>query len=273
MNTTSTLTWTHFPAGEQGFYRAPVLISGARDAVLIDGGFTFSDGKALAEAIVSTGKTLTTVYISQSDPDYYFGLLPLRAAFPEARVIAASATIAAIECSVEAKLSSWGPQLKANGPQTLADIVRPEVFDGRVLSVEGHTIEICNAIDLVNRRYLWVPSLNAIFGGVLVFAGVHVWTADTKGYEARNIWVDNLNAMAARKPQIVVPGHLTPNSALDASAIDYTRDYLMVFEQELAKAANSAALIEAMTNLYPEAGMGIALQIGAKVATGEMTWG
>jgi len=35
-----TITWKHFPAGEHGFFRAPVLLTGARDAVLIDGGFT-----------------------------------------------------------------------------------------------------------------------------------------------------------------------------------------------------------------------------------------
>jgi hypothetical protein len=28
------LTWKHFPAGEHGFFRAPILISGAREAVL-----------------------------------------------------------------------------------------------------------------------------------------------------------------------------------------------------------------------------------------------
>src|SRR4051812_42463143 len=49
------LNWKHFPAGEHGFFRAPVLISGAREAVLIDGGFTLSDGRALAAAIKSSG--------------------------------------------------------------------------------------------------------------------------------------------------------------------------------------------------------------------------
>jgi hypothetical protein len=34
------LIWKHFPAGEHGFFRASILISGAREAVLIDGGFT-----------------------------------------------------------------------------------------------------------------------------------------------------------------------------------------------------------------------------------------
>ena len=37
--------------------------------------------------------------------------------------------------------------------------------------------------------------------------------------------------------------------------------------------AERAALIAAMTKRYPSAGMGIALQIGAKVAKGEMKWG
>lgn len=267
------LTWKHFPAGEHGFFRAPVLISGASEAVLIDGGFTLPDGKALVEAIRANGKKLTTIYISQSDPDYYFSLAPIKAAFPGAKVIAASATIAAIKGNVEKKLATWGPQLKENGPQALADIVMPEAFDGRTLTLEGQPLEVADADALANRRYIWVPSLNAIFGGVLVFSGVHVWTADTQGAEARAAWVKTLDAMAARKPAVVVPGHMVPSAAVDATAIRYTRDYLVAFEEELAKAADSAALIAAMTKRYPNAGMGVALQIGAKVAKGEMKWG
>jgi glyoxylase-like metal-dependent hydrolase (beta-lactamase superfamily II) len=237
------------------------------------GGFTLPDGKALAAAIESSGKRLTTIYISQSDPDYYFSLAPIKAAFPEARVIAASSTIAAIKGNVEKKLATWGPQLKENGPQALADIVMPEAFDGRTLTLESHTIEIVDADGLANRRYIWVPSLNGIFGGVLVFSGVHVWTADTQSAEGRAAWVRTLDAMVARKPGVVVPGHMAPSAAIDASAIRYTRDYLVAFEEELAKAADSAALIAAMTKRYPDAGMGVALQIGAKVAKGEMKWG
>ena len=266
------LTWKHFPAGEHGFFRAPVLISGASEAVLIDGGFTLPDGKALVEAIEAGGKKLTTIYISQSDPDYYFSLAPIKAAFPGARVIAASATIAAIKGNVEKKLATWGPQLKENGPQALGDIVMPEAFDGRSLTVEGQSIEVVDADGLANRRYIWVPALNAVFGGVLLFSGVHVWTADTQSAEARAAWVKTLDAMATRKPAVVVPGHMAPDVATDSSAIRYTRDYLMAFEEELGSAADSAALIAAMTRRYPGAGMGVALQIGAKVAKGEMKW-
>ncbi|WP_311221539.1 MULTISPECIES: MBL fold metallo-hydrolase [unclassified Acidovorax] len=267
------LRWQHFPAGDKGFFRAPVLLSGAKEAVLLDGGFSLPDGRAVAEAIKASGKTLTTIYISQSDPDYYFSLAPIKAAFPQARVIAASATVAAIRANVQKKIDTWAPQLKENGPQKLADIVFPEPFDGPSLNLEGHTIEIVTAQGLDNRRYLWVPSLNAVFGGVLIFSGLHVWTADTPTPVGRAAWVKNLEAIAARKPAVVVPGHLAANGALDVSAVNYTREYLLAFEEEVTKAANSDALIAAMYRRYPSAGLAPALQIGAKVAKGEMKWG
>jgi glyoxylase-like metal-dependent hydrolase (beta-lactamase superfamily II) len=267
------LAWRHFPAGEHGFYRAPVLITGATEAVLIDGGFTYPDGRALAEAIAATGKRLTRIYISQSDPDYYFSLGPIKAAFPDARVIAAAATVTAIRGSVEKKLAVWGPQLKENGPQSLADVVIPEVFDGKTLTVDGETIEIVDAEGLPNRRYLWVPSLQAVFGGVLIFSGVHVWTADTKGAEQRAAWLATLDTIAARKPSVVVAGHMTPTAAADVSAIEHTKAWLLAFEEELAKATDSTALNTAMKARFPGLGMEVAIDIGAKVATGEMKWG
>lgn len=146
------LQWRHFPAGEHGFFRAPVLLSGAKDALLVDGGFSLSDGRAVADAIKASGKNLTAIYVSQSDPDYYFSLGPIKAAFPQAKVLAASDTITAIRANVQKKLEAWGPQLKENGPQTQADIVFPETFDGPALSLEGHVINIVAAEGMANRR-------------------------------------------------------------------------------------------------------------------------
>lgn len=267
------LAWKHFPAGQNGFFRSPVLVSGPTQAILIDGGFTLADGRAVAEAIKATGKTLTTIYVSQSDPDYYFSLGPIRAAFPDARVIAASATVAAIKGNVEKKLAVWGPQLKENGPQALADVVMPEAFDGKTLTVDGETVEIVDAEGLSNRRYLFVPSLNAVVGGVMIFNGVHVWTADTNSAELRAAWVANLEKIAARRPAIVVAGHMTPDALTDLSGVAHTLAYLKAFEEELAKAKGSAGLKAAMEARFPGLGMGIALDIGSKVSTGEMKWG
>ncbi|XUY28849.1 MBL fold metallo-hydrolase [Agrobacterium sp. rho-8.1] len=269
----SSLAWKHFPAGQNGFFRAPVLVSGAKEAILIDGGFTLSDGKALADAIKATGKTLTTIYVSQSDPDYYFSLGPIKAAFPEAKVIAARETVEAIKASVEKKLAVWGPQLKENGPQKLADVVIPTGFDETTLTVDGEVIKILSAENLPNRRTLFVPSLNAVFGGVMIFNGVHVWTADTNSTELRAAWIANLEKLGTLKPSVVVAGHMAPDAKTDISGVEHTIAYLRAFEEELAKAKDSATLKAAMEARFPGLGMGVALDIGAKVATGEMKWG
>src|SRR5205085_6331444 len=134
---TMAITWRHFPAGESGFFRAPVLLTGATEAVLIDGGFTLDDGRKVAAAIEATGRRLTTVYVSQSDPDYYFSLAPIRAAFPEARVIAAEAAVAAIRKNIEKKIATWAPKLKENGPRSLPEVVIPAPSNERTLELEG----------------------------------------------------------------------------------------------------------------------------------------
>jgi hypothetical protein len=71
---------------------------------------------------------------------------------------------------------------------------------------------------------------------------------------------------------VVIPGHSSPGAKQDVSQITWSQAYLSRYEQELPKAANSGALMGAMKQAYPEAGLGIALDIGAKVNKGEMKW-
>lgn len=268
----SPLQWQYFQADENGFNRTPVLLTGDKDAILLDGGFTLSDGKAVAEKIKEMGKKLTTIYVSQSDPDYYFSLGPIKAAFPDARIIAAPETVDAIKGNIEAKLKVWGPQLKDNGPQKLSDVVIPEASDVKALELEGNEIEIVSAEGMTNRRYLWVPSLKAVFGGVLITAGEHVWLADTPDLSQREAWIRNLDTIAARNPEVVVPAHMKPGSATDVSAIKFTRDYIAAFDEEAAKAKDSGELIAAMKKRYPDLGGESSLELGAKVIKGEMKW-
>ena len=50
-----------------------MLVSGKTDAVLIDTGFTQADAHRIAAMVLDSRKTLKTIYISQADPDFYFG--------------------------------------------------------------------------------------------------------------------------------------------------------------------------------------------------------
>lgn len=270
----SPLSWTAFKTTEAGFLRAPVLVTGKTEAVLIDSSFSFADGKVIADAIKASGKHLTTIYITANDPDYYFGLAPVHQAFPDARILAAADTVALMRKKAESKIKTWSPVLGDNGPKSVSELVFPEISDIAALSVDGETLEIITAPDLKDRgRYIWVPSLSAVFGGVTVFGGMYPWIADLPTAEERAAWRAALDGILARKPRIVVPGHTTAAWPTDASSVTYTRDYLIAFEAEAAKAADSKALIEAMKKLYPNDAMPISLELGAKVAKGEMTWG
>jgi len=66
---------------------------------------------------------------------------------------------------------------------------------------------------------------------------------------------------------------MTPDAPLGIAAVEYTKAYLLAFEEELAKADTSADLIAAMKARFPDLGGAANLELGAKVATGEMKWG
>ncbi|WP_416970354.1 MBL fold metallo-hydrolase [Streptomyces sp. 4F14] len=267
----STLTFTvldlDFPAGSKN--KTATLVTGESEALLVDAAFTRADGHRLAAAVLDSGKTLTTVFVSHADPDFYFGAEVLADAFPDAGFVATPLVIEHIQDSYEGKLKAWAA-LGANLPTRLVDI-EPLTGD---LALEGHRFELKGgSADLPDRHYLWQAEHRAILGGVLLFQREHVWVADTPTPGDRAAWIKVLDGMSALDPELVVPGHRLPGTPADASAITATRDYLAAFEEELAKAPDGAALTAALVARYPDHGMLIAAQIGAKVAKGEMKWG
>ncbi|MCB1889859.1 MAG: MBL fold metallo-hydrolase [Rhodocyclaceae bacterium] len=259
-----------YNADARSFHVTASVVSGPTEAVVIDSGFTRADGLRIAADVLDSGKTLTTILISNADPDFYFGAEVLKGIFPDARVVTTPAVRAKIEAKRAAKLAFWSPKMGANAPR---EAIVPEPLAGTVLRVDGEAIEVRGTDGvLAHRPYVWIPSIQTIAGNIAVFGGLHVWTADTQTASERQAWLAQLDEMAALKPSTVVPGHMADGTPLDASAIDYTRAYLQRFEAEAAKAGNSAELIQAMKTAYPEAGLGIALDIGAKVVKGEMQW-
>ncbi|MET9040431.1 MBL fold metallo-hydrolase [Streptomyces mirabilis] len=256
-----------FPAGSKN--KTATLVTGANEALLVDAAFTRADGHRLAAEILDSGKKLTTVFVSHADPDFYFGAEVVADAFPDAAFVATPLVIEHIKHSYEGKLKAWAA-LGANLPTRLVDLT--PLTGG--LTLEGHRFELKGGpAALPDRHYLWQSEHRALLGGVLLFQQEHVWVADTPTADDRAAWIGLLDEMAALDPELVVPGHRLPGTVADASAISATREYLLVFEEELATAADGAALTEALFKRYPDNGMLIAAQIGAKVAKGEMKWG
>ena len=88
------------PAGKEDLKWVPntaTLISGARDAVLVDTFLTVEASRELADWVAASGKNLTTIYITHAHGDHFFGLEPILARFPGARVIARPEVVEAMK--------------------------------------------------------------------------------------------------------------------------------------------------------------------------------
>ncbi|MFZ6771762.1 MBL fold metallo-hydrolase [Undibacterium sp. SXout7W] len=247
------------------------LVYGEKDAMVIDAGFTRADALRIAANVLDSGKQLTTIYVSQADPDYYFGVETLKEIFPQADVVTTPAVLEKLMPKLTGKVAFWGPKMGANAPRKP---VVPRALSGNTLTLEGQTIEIRGTQGvLAHRPYTWIPSIKAIVGNIGVFGQMHVWTADTQTAAERAAWVAQLDEMAALKPELVVPSHMQSGTKIDISNITFTKDYLQTFEKKLTTSSNSAELINAMKQAYPQISAGsMSLDIGAKVNKGEMKW-
>jgi hypothetical protein len=96
--------------------------------------------------------------------------------------------------------------------------------------------------------------------------------ADAQTPEARKNWISVLDKITALKPEIVIPAHANSNSPFDIAAVNHTKNYIQFYEEALKTNKTSEALIKALKAKYPTLTFEIALQIGAKVNTGEMKW-
>lgn len=257
--------------GDHGIFPvASVLVEGAHDAVLIDAQFAKGDAQKLVDKIKASGKHLSTIYISHGDPDYYFGLDVLHAAFPDAKILASKPTVEHIQASAKAKLAYWGPILKQDAP---AALVTPDVLDGDQLTLEGRELKVIGLDGpSPDRSFVWIPSLKAVAGGVVVFGNLHVWMADTQTPASHAQWIATLERIEKLKPGKVVPGHYQAGAPFDLSQVRFTRNYIEAYDAEAAKAKDAAALVAAMEQRYPKAGQKASLELSAKVSKGEMKW-
>jgi glyoxylase-like metal-dependent hydrolase (beta-lactamase superfamily II) len=247
-----------------------VLVSGEMEAILVDAQFGAAQAAKVVEMIRASGKKLTTIYVSHGDPDFYFGLETLKAVYPDAKVLATPQTVAYIKKTMAGKLAFWSPKLGADAPKTT---IVPDVLQGNSLELEGQKLEVVGLDGpQPERSFVWIPSLKAVVGGVVLFNNLHVWMADTQTPKSHADWLATLKTINDLKPKTMVPGHFLPGPSTPAQSASFTTKYIEAFDAETSKAKDSAALIAAMKQRYPKAGSESSLELSAKVAKGEMKW-
>ena len=259
-----------YNASENSFGVASVIVSGKTDAVLIDAQFTLADAEKVAGEIKKSGKKLTAIYVSHGDPDFYFGLEVFKKYFPDVTAYAAPATVEHIKATAQKKLEIWGERL---GKGITSNVVLPQVLKGNSIELEGEKLEIIGMEEFPTKTFVWIPSAKTIIGGINVFGTTfHLWMADAQTTDARKQWINVLDKIEALRPAIVVPAHAKSESAFDLSAVQHTKSYIQAYEELLKTNKTSETLIAALKAKYPALTFDIALQIGAKVNTGEMKW-
>ncbi|WP_336951944.1 MULTISPECIES: Vmh family MBL fold metallo-hydrolase [unclassified Acinetobacter] len=255
------------PQAQGIFPVTSTLISGEKDAVLVDAQFSVNDAKNLVKIIQDSGKNLKYIVITAGDPDFYFGLEPLVQAFPDAKVIATPEVVKHIEATKEGKFAYWGPILKNGAP---SQVIVPSTSEDKTIVLEGEKIEIKSPGKYAS--YLWVPSNRTILGGVGLSSGIHLWTADAQTEKERNEWRKTLKQMNRLNPRAVIPGHYIGDIPTGTQAIDFTYQYLVDVDQVLKDHKDSASVIAALKEKYPNLAEESSLELSSKVLTGEMEW-
>lgn len=248
-----------------------VILESKDEVVLVDAQFSKNNAQSLVDLIKKTGKPLTTIFISYSDPDFYFGLDHIAKNFPDAKIYSTAQTAYLIDATKDEKVSIWGPQLGENAPE---QIVVPTPVTQDYFMVGNIKVEIIQPKNDEQHAYLWIPSLRTILGGIYISEGAHLWVADSQTEESRQKWVEALNAMEALNPEYVIPAHFSvaTGTVKGTSAIKSTRQYLLDLEEVLKVSVNSQQVIEKMKTLYPGLAGESALEMTAKVLTGETPW-
>src|SRR5258707_772089 len=252
-----------FTSTDDQFWTNSVILEGTHEVMLVDAQLTKTSAERVLQEIKETKKPLSIIYITHEHADHFLGLEVFREAYPRVRIIANSAVVDRINKVYQEKIDKWKTILDSGAT---SHVVAIEKFDGDFIKFESSKIEVLKNIqgDTDENTMLWIPGQRILIAGDVVFNNMHVYTAETDS-KARGKWLNSLNKIRVLKPSIVIPGHSKVEAPLDAStAVDFTENYLLAFEEELKKAKDPDSLINAMKERFPFADLLLAIERGAK---------
>jgi len=270
------ISWpSAFAAGQQGFsikvFTSPddqfwansVIIEGSHEVMLVDAQLTKTSAEKVLQEIKETKKPLSIIYLTHEHADHFLGLEVFKEAYPGVRIIANSAVTDRINKVYQEKVDKWK---KILGSGTTSQVVAIEKFDGNFIEFGNSKLELLKDVqgDTDENTMLWIPGQRILIAGDVLFNDMHVYTAETDS-KARGKWLNSINKIRELKPSVVIPGHSKVGAPLDAStAVDFTENYLLAFDEELKKAKDPENFINTMKERFPSAELLLAIERGAK---------
>jgi glyoxylase-like metal-dependent hydrolase (beta-lactamase superfamily II) len=252
-----------FTSPDDQFWANSVIIEGTHEVMLVDAQLTKTSAEIVLQEIRETKKPLSVIYITHEHADHFLGLEVFKEAYPGVRIIANSAVTDRINKVYQEKVDKWKEIL---GSGATSSVVAIEKFDGNFIEFENSKIALLKDVqgDTDENTMLWIPGQRILIAGDVLFNNMHVYTAETDS-KARRKWLNSINKIRELKPSVVIPGHSKVGAPLDAStAVDFTENYLLAFEEELKKAKDPDSFINTMKERFPSADLLLALERGAK---------
>ncbi len=260
-----------FFSDEKGFEVASVIVMGKKNAVLIDAQWTLSNAHRVVAEIAETGKHLETIYVSHAHPDHYFGLGVIAEAFPSARILALASVATTINHQFFGKLEHWETVI---GPANVCRKTVPiEPLSRNYIELEGERIEILPEVvgDLKFNSVVWIPSIKTLYGSDVLFNQAHPFTCEVTP-EERAQWISDIEKLEKLGAHVVIPGHQKPGMPFDYSSYDFTKEYLVATEEEIARTDSEGSFFYAMVQRFPEANLFISNEMNAGVYKGGRNW-
>ncbi len=243
------------PPGAQQRLWSPIsatLISGDRDAVLVDTLLTVGQARDLADWVGTHGKNLTSIYVTHGHGDHWFGLSVILDRFPHARAFAVPAVIEQMRqwSTPEVLASFWNSRFPGQIPD---HIVLADPLPNHTIDLEGHdlvAVELGHT-DTDKTTCLHVPAFGLVIAGDAAYNDVHLYLAESS-QEGRRDWIAALDTIESLHPQAVIAGHKRADRYDDPGIIEETRQYIRDFDRIAQITKTARELYEQVLALYPD---------------------
>jgi len=243
------------PPGASEMKWSPIsstLISGKRDAVLVDTAITVDQNQKLVDWIAHSGKNLTAIYATHGHGDHFFGVNTIQKKFPKARFVATSEVIAVMrkQASVPVVESYWKPRFPGQIDSTL--LIADELKDG-VLELEGKQLISVplGHTDTDSTTCLHVPSIGLAVCGDALYNDVHLHLGESNA-DRRKEWIAARDTIESLKPVAAIAGHKRLGAPDTPTNIEATRKYIRDFDRIASYTKTALDLYSEMLAIYPE---------------------
>jgi glyoxylase-like metal-dependent hydrolase (beta-lactamase superfamily II) len=268
---TNSLATKTFFSDENGFEVASVIVMGKKDAVLLDAQWTLSNAYRVITEILETGKNLTTIYLSHAHPDHYFGAGVVAQAFPNARVVAIPSEANIINKQFFGKIEHWEGVIGAHN--VCRATVKIEPLKENYFELEGQRLEIMTKVmgDMKYNTMVWIPSIKTLYASDVLFNQAHPFTCELTADE-RKQWIADVDKIEKMGAEVIIPGHQKPGMQFDKSSLDFTREYCVATDEEMARTGSVGDFYYAMIKRFPAANLLISDDMNANVFKGNLDW-